>query len=202
AIEGLQKALLRQNLKLAFYWDLDVSHPHFTAMQMLTLRGVLLRDEDRRIRPDEPLTRAEAAQLLYRAFDLWPSVSNAHFSDVPYQHPAFREIETLFDHGALVHFGIEPQWPKEGPYDAAQHAGFRQRNNLGELKPDLPVTADEFARLIDHLATGAGPLRERRATSAVPRSAAVDAIGGQLLTRACACEVLWRVIDSGQSRGI
>ncbi len=188
----LQDALLAQRVKLAFFWDLDATHPHFAAIQHLTVRDILVREADRRVRPDDPLTRAEAAQMLYRAFQLWPSVSNVHFSDVPYDHEAFREIETLFDHGALVHLGIEPQWPKEGGYDPGRHSGFRQRNNLGELRPDAPISEREFMLLIEHLRAGAGPLGPE---PGLRKNPPVGENGSdRSLTRGEACSRIWALV--------
>jgi hypothetical protein len=193
-LADLQAELVAQKLKLAFYWDVEATDPAFTAIQLLSVRGIASGDANRCFRPAESLTRADAAQFVYRAFNLWPSVSNVHFSDVPYTHPKFREIETLFDHGALSIFGIEPQWPKEGRYDAAKHSGFRQKNNFGTLSPDQPVTKAEFARLIHYIQSGEGPLnvKERRSMGAAfvpPKDGAV------LLTRGQASILLWDAMD-------
>jgi hypothetical protein len=112
-----------------------------------------------------------------------------HFSDVPYTHPAFREIETLFDHGACTIFGFGPQWPKEGRYDAAKHAGFRQKNNLGAFAPEQPVTRAELNRLIAHFVAGEGPWR----AGAVAAPAAVAGSDGPL-TRGEASVEVWKLI--------
>ena len=40
-------------------------------------------------------------------------------------HPDFRDVETLFDRGALAVFGIKPRWPDEGGDVADKHAGFK-----------------------------------------------------------------------------
>ncbi|WAC20152.1 FAD-dependent oxidoreductase [Luteolibacter sp. SL250] len=147
-LEELQKEMVGQKLKIAFYWDVEGTHPAFAEIQLLSAKGVVDGNADRCFRPDEPLTRAEAARFIFRAFGLWTSVSNVHFTDVPHTHPAFREIETLFDNGAMPVFGIDALWPKEGGYDAKQHSGFRQKNNIGEFKPDQPVTEAELSALI------------------------------------------------------
>jgi len=147
-LEQLQKQVVGQNLKIAFYWDVAGDHPAFEAIQLLSVKGIADGNAERLFRPDEPLTRADAARFIFRAFGLWPSVSNVHFTDVPYTHPAFREIETLFDNGAMTIFGIGPQWPAEGGYDAPKHSGFRQKNNIGGFRPDQPVTEAELAALI------------------------------------------------------
>lgn len=192
-VADLQAALVAQQLKLAFYWDVDATHPAFAAIQLLSVRGMVAGDAQRCFRPEVSLTRAEAAQLVYRVFGLWPSVSNAHFSDVPYTHPAFREVETLFDHGACTIFGIAPQWPKEGGYDAAKHAGFRQKNNLGTFQPDQPVSRAAFERLFAYFAAGEGPLRIQPAKPAVTAPAAA-AGSAEPLSRGEACRLAWPFI--------
>jgi ribulose 1,5-bisphosphate synthetase/thiazole synthase len=184
-VVDLQKVLVAQKLKIAFYWDLDASHPAFAPIQLLTARGVAFGGDDRLFRPDAPLTRAEAAQLIYRAFELWPSVSNMHFKDVPHTHPAFREVETLFDHGALTVFGIEPEWPKEGGYKPRQHSGFSQKQ-IGSLEPNRAVTAAEFDRLIEYFKSGEGPLRSKGTIPMKPMRAGLPE-GQPAITRAEAC---------------
>lgn len=86
--------------------------------------------------------------MLVRLFRMWPSISNSHFTDVPYKHPAFRDVETLFDNGLLSVFGIKPRWPDEGGYVASKHAGFRQLQGFGNFEPDRPVAKGEFEQLI------------------------------------------------------
>ena len=192
-IEDLQRALLQQQVKLAFFWDVDATHPAFAAIQVLTLRGIAPRDPDRLFRSDAPLTRAEAARLLYRGFALWPSVSNVHFDDVPHTHSAFREIETLFDRGALAVLGIKPQWPKEGRYVAAKHSGFRQKNKIGAFRPDEPITKAEFERLIRYLQNGEGPTGTGSVTfSAVSAEASAEP---QKITRGEACIALAQLVE-------
>lgn len=176
-VADLQRELVRQKLKLAFFWDVDAERPDFEAIQLLAVRGAVPADAERRIRPDEPLTRAAAAVMLCRGFDLWPSVSNAHFSDVPWSHPAFREIETLFDHGVLRGLGVEPRWPQAGGYDAVRHSGFHQKNRFGPFEPDAEVTDTQLTAMIDHL--GGRP--------------AVDRPGaGRPITRGEACRLIWK----------
>ena len=185
-VADLQRELVKQGVKLAFFWDVDAARPDFAAIQLLAVRGAARAGADRCFRPDDPLTRAEAAQLLFAAFELGPSVSNAHFSDVPWSHPAFREIETLFDLGALRAFGIEPRWPKAGGYDAAKHAGFAQRHQFGPFEPATPVTAAELRHLIRLLQNRTTAALERT-EPALPANVPPDAIGPHLPTRGEAC---------------
>lgn len=47
----IQAELLKQKCKLVFYWDLAADHPHFGAIQRLSLAGVATADEDRLLGP-------------------------------------------------------------------------------------------------------------------------------------------------------
>jgi hypothetical protein len=191
-IDDLQRELVRQKIKLAFYWDVSADHAAFDAIQLLSVRGVVEGDPERCFHPDEPLTRAAAAVMLYRALELWPSVSNAHFEDVPYTHPAFREIETLFDRGGLVVWGVEPRWPAVGRYIAGKHSGFNQKRQFSPLQPDTPVTARQFDDLIRILQSRTATSPGRIADQAPAPT--TDNKPSPVLTRAQACQALLNVL--------
>ncbi len=157
AVEKLQHELLRQKVRLLFYWDLPLHHPAFEAIEWLSLHNGLHGDAERLFHPDRPLTRAEAAQMVVSALGIWPSVSNLHFADVPWSHPAFREIETLFDHRLLAPFGVEPRWRSAGGYDAEHNAGFATGRVFGDFQPDRPVTQAEFGALLRLIANHPAP---------------------------------------------
>ncbi|MCX6623493.1 MAG: FAD-dependent oxidoreductase [Acidobacteria bacterium] len=151
-VEKIQRELLRQRVRLMFYWDLPLDHPAYGAIQWLSLRKGVRGYPDRLFRPDQPVTRAEMAALAVNVFELWPSVTNFHFADVPWTHWALREIETLFDNRLLQPFGFEPRWPRAGGYDAPQNAGFQTGQPFGDFQPDKPATWGEaiaLLRLID-----------------------------------------------------
>ncbi len=152
-VDVLQRELIAQRVKVAFYWDLSALHPAFLAVQWLSVRGVVSGYPDRTFRPDEPLTRAHLAEFLFRGLDLWPSVSEEHFTDLPFDHWAFRYLETLFDNRALEPFGVKPLWHEHGPYDAAKHAWFdnRQHHPFGQIRPDEPVSWDQALGVLDAL---------------------------------------------------
>ncbi|WP_165841001.1 FAD-dependent oxidoreductase [Larkinella punicea] len=154
SVPQIQEELLKQKCKLVFYWDVQSDHPHFDVIQKASLKGWISGSDTRDFRPDSLLTRAEAASLLTRALQLWPSVSNSHFTDVPFSHPAFRDVETLFDRGALKVLGVEPRWPQAGGYNAQKHMGFGQRSNFGAFRPNAPISATEFQQLIQVLRSG------------------------------------------------
>jgi len=150
-VERLQRELIRQKVRLLFYWDVSLDHPAFDAIQWLSVRKGLRGHPDRLFRPDQPLSRAEMSVLIANVFDLWPSVSNFHFTDVPWSHWAFREIETLFNNRLLTPFGVRPRWPDAGGYDPVRNAGFRQGQNFGAFEPDRPVTWGEMIGVLRSL---------------------------------------------------
>jgi hypothetical protein len=184
-VDDLQRELVKQKVKLAFFWDVDAGRSDFEAIQWLAVRGAARANAERCFRPDDPLTRADAAVMLYHAFKLWPSVSNAHFTDVPWSHAAFREIETLFDNGALRGIGVEPRWPAAGGYNASKHAGFTQKHQFGPFEPDKPVTDAELHRMIELLV-------ERKSTPPA------DAAAAKSLLRGEACRIVWEKIGSSK----
>jgi hypothetical protein len=184
AVGDIQQELLKQKCKLVFYWDLNGDHPNFDAIQRLSLAGIATGDEDRLFRPDAPLTRAQVASMLVRAFEIWPSVSNSHFTDVTYKHPAFRDVETLFDNALLAVFGMAPRWQDEGGYVASKHAGFRQLQGFGNFEPDRPVTKGEVEQLI-HIASARTVTSPARVAPETP--AAVISQDTSPITRGEAC---------------
>lgn len=147
-VERLQRELIRQKVRLLFYWDVPLDHPAFSAIQWLSARKGLRGYPDRLFRPDQPLSRAEMSVLIANVFDLWPSVSNFHFTDVPWSHWAFREIETLFNNRLLTPFGVRPRWPDAGGYDPVRNAGFRQGQTFSAFEPDRPVTWGEMVGVL------------------------------------------------------
>jgi hypothetical protein len=148
-VDSLQAELIRQKVRLLFYWDVPLEHPAFAAIQQLSVSGVVRGHPDRTFRPDDALTRAEAAALIAKAQGLWPSVSDLHFRDVPWTHWAFRDIETLFDNRLLGAFGVEPRWPLAGSYLKRGSDGFARAGQeaFGNFDPGLPVTWAQFVEL-------------------------------------------------------
>ncbi len=166
-VEKLQRELLRQKARLTFFWDVPLDHAAFRAIQWLAVHKGLEGYPDRLFRPDHALTRAELAALVVKVFDLWPSVSNFHFTDVRWNHWAFREIETLFDNRLLTPFGIHPRWPEAGGYNAGRNAGFTQLKEFGGFEPGKAVTWKEAVGVLKALegrraaSPGSGVVRAR-----------------------------------------
>jgi FAD-dependent oxidoreductase family protein/S-layer family protein len=149
-VDMIQRELLKQKCQVMFYWDLPRDHRAFPAIQWLSVRKVVKGYPDRLFRPDQNLSRVEMAALLVKAFDLWPSVSNQHFKDVPYLHWAFRDVESLYDNSVLQVFGMDPVWPKFGSWDeqASRNVGYGQDFGFREFYPDKEVTWKELAGAI------------------------------------------------------
>jgi hypothetical protein len=141
SIDQLQRELLHQRARLVFYWDLPIEHPAFEAVQFLSVKEWIKGDSKRQFRPSDTLTRGEAARWLFNGFDIWPSVSNVHFTDVPPQRPEFRCIESLLDHGLLAAMGMKPRWREAGSHDSRKNFSYEQRTGAyGAYEPDKPIS--------------------------------------------------------------
>lgn len=149
-VADIQRELIRQKARLMFFWDVPIEHPAFAAVQWLSVKGILKGFPDRLFRPEAALSRAQLAALATRAFGLWPSVSDFHFSDVAWDHWAFRDVETLFDCHLLGSFGVQPRWPEAGRYDGMRSGGFSRPKPgaFGAFAPDQPVTWQELVRFL------------------------------------------------------
>jgi hypothetical protein len=191
-VTEIQDELLRQHCKLAFFWDVAPERPDFTAIEKLALKGLVRGFPDRTFQPDSKLTRAEAASLLARAFHVWPSVSDVHFQDVPYQHWAFRDVETLFDNGVWKPFGILPLWPQYRTYESRTHMGYLTGKANREFKPDEPVTGDQFRALLKLMS-------ERTIGQGNPANDDVLTTSGPAITRGTACVLLEAALGAAEA---
>lgn len=192
AVAQVQAELLKQKCKLVFYWDVPADHPHFEAIQKASIEKGLTGDAARDFHPDSSLTRAYAATLLSKCFNLNPSVSNAHFKDVPFTHPAFRDVETLFDKGALSPLGVRSGWKEQGGYDARKHSGFKQDYGLWNFHPDSLVSGIEFVQMAAVLKNGG--MLSAQSQLAIPDREVFPLAPGRL-TRASALAYLDAVMN-------
>ncbi|NCF89452.1 MAG: FAD-dependent oxidoreductase [Verrucomicrobiaceae bacterium] len=116
-VTQIQDELVGQGVVLFFYTDLPKTAPAFEAVQKLSLLGAFENtDPDRfqtdgpaaslsdlnkkvyRFRPNDPVTLGEFARMVVRGLQIPLSITAAHFNDVPRNYPAFKYIETLYDH--------------------------------------------------------------------------------------------------------
>lgn len=154
SLEALQRELIRQKCRLAFYWDVSLADSSFAAIQWLSVKGIIEGGRDRFFRPSGPLTRAEMASWIVKMLRLWPSVSNVHFTDVPYDVQGFRDIETLFDNNLLIAFGIEPMWQKLGGFNPVRNVGLAQGHGIfGQFHPTEPVLWRELVAVLKSAAS-------------------------------------------------
>jgi len=148
SLPDVQASLLQQHCRLVFFWDVPLAEPYMQAIDRLSLLTGEDGGDKHEFLPDAPLTRAALANWLVHAEHLSPSVSNQHFSDVPWTMPAFREIETLYDAGQLSAFGVIPQWPNFGRYDQAKFGGFSQAMGFTAFHPEQQVTWSELLQTL------------------------------------------------------
>jgi hypothetical protein len=76
--------------------DVDEDHPFFEEIEALAASGITTGWPDGTFRPDLSVTRMATTAFLYRALGLIdPEVTVPTFSDVPTDHPYFKEIEAM-----------------------------------------------------------------------------------------------------------
>ena len=129
-VKQIQDELLKQRSVLFFYTDLPLDHPAFIAVQNLSLLGAVagpdiddfntagnpkglatLETNAYRFRPDEWITLGEFSQMAVKGLQIPLSITASHFIDVPRGHPAYKFIETLYDHSTQseqAFFDFEP----------------------------------------------------------------------------------------------
>jgi polysaccharide export outer membrane protein len=76
------------------YWAQSFIEP-------LVARGVMSAFSDGTFRPDAPLTRAQFAAIIQKAFQKSPIRSAVQFADVPASHPAYSAIQAAYQMGFM-----------------------------------------------------------------------------------------------------
>jgi hypothetical protein len=161
-IFGLQAELLRQRCVLYFYKDIPPDHAAFEAIQRLSLRGAFRGDQQYHFKPDEPVTRGEAASALVAALELPWSIGASHFRDCAPAHPAFKAVETLYDHGSMA--GADAFMPDaDGRFRpdeslGAEIASWLRVFSLPAQPPSTgPITRQALAQLLWNALKGRSP---------------------------------------------
>ncbi len=193
-VRDIQDELLRQKCRLVFYWDVPLDHPYFDAIQKASIERWIEPDFSRNFMPDSALTRSQAVQLLMRAFRLWPSVSNVHFSDVDIRHPAFQAVETLFDNGVLDAIGVKPRWPEAGGYTGNKDGFSGGKSNFGPFYPDEPITPEDFKALVKRLKSG------EAGEATLFSSGRLGNDSSRMVKRSEAVDFLWQIIQGADSK--
>jgi hypothetical protein len=180
----IQNELIKQKCHLIFYADLPGDSPAYEAVQKLSLLDAVSSlenhdfgatnlssfdsDENYQFRPDEAVTLGEFARMAVKGFDIRLSITRAHFSDTPRGHPAYKYIETLYDHstqslepffdyeviktkegsGSGVMANANPDQAVSGAYAAKIISGLLQKSVPVWPKPDSDLTRGEAAQLV------------------------------------------------------
>jgi hypothetical protein len=124
-IEMIQRTLLRFGVYLYWFPDVNRQTEHFEAIQFLAARGYFPGE---RFEPEQPLTRGEAARLLWHQLrQLKPELKEERFqglafTDVLFGHPYAVAVQNLFLLGVI------------------------ERTENRRFEPDRPITRREFAR--------------------------------------------------------
>ncbi|HFJ9517981.1 TPA: S-layer homology domain-containing protein [Bacillus tropicus] len=105
------------------YQDLSEKHMFFKEIISLTHVGVLRGDDGKKFRPDEPITRAEMAQVIKNMFNI-PVVKEHTFKDIPNNY-----------------------WAKEA-ISALQSNYITRGLGDGKFEPNKNVTREEYAQFV------------------------------------------------------
>ncbi|WP_052130137.1 S-layer homology domain-containing protein [Ureibacillus sinduriensis] len=82
--------------------DLSPTNPHYEAIKALYDRGVLNGFPDGTFKPNQLLTREQAAIILTKALDIdASSYTKQNFADVDSSSPSFKEINALYERGVI-----------------------------------------------------------------------------------------------------
>ncbi len=129
-ISAIQRQLLRFGAYIYWFPDVNPATEHFEAIQFLAARGYFPTE---RFEPTQPLTRGEAARLLWHHLrTLKPDLreepyQGLAFTDVLFGHPYAVPVQNLFLQGVLELTGsrrFEPDRPSRG---ASCPAGWSKR---------------------------------------------------------------------------
>lgn len=82
--------------------DVKSSSKYAGAATALSKLGVFTGDENGKFNPGSPLTRAQMAKVLVKAFDLQMASNQLSFKDVPTSHWAHNDIAVLASNGITV----------------------------------------------------------------------------------------------------
>ncbi len=97
--ELVQDKLLAQGAYITWFSDITAGSRHFRAVQFLGARGLFPGDK---FLPTEPVTRGEAARLLFETRRLIApetkpeTFAGPHFNDVGVTHPLYPYVESLY----------------------------------------------------------------------------------------------------------
>ena len=158
-VSKIQDELVKQKCHLFFYADLPGDSPAYEAVQKLSLLGAVNSMEDHqfeatnlvwpdtdhnyRFRPDEAVTIGEFARMVVAGLDIGLSITRAHFTDVPRGHPAYKYVETLYDHSTQ---SLEPFFD----YEIIKDSNTGKKISVN-AKPDQTVSGAYATKIISGL---------------------------------------------------
>jgi murein DD-endopeptidase / murein LD-carboxypeptidase len=95
---------LQLNNRNDAFMDVPSSHWAVGVVNAVKNEGIFYGSQNQ-FRPDEPLTRAQLAAILVRAFDLTKGNQKVSFTDVPSNHWAYNDIQILASLGITKGYG-------------------------------------------------------------------------------------------------
>ena len=136
--------------------DVSPTNSHADNIAQLAARGVIDGYKDGTFKPNQYITRAQAAKIIANTLNLdTTNVTNPNFKDIPTSHPYYGYIAALA--AADVIQGYEGNFNPNNHVTRGQMAkfialGFKLKEGNGKSFKDVP-TNHQYARYISSLAT-------------------------------------------------
>ncbi|TAK17370.1 MAG: FAD-dependent oxidoreductase [Rhizorhabdus sp.] len=185
-VATIQSELIRRNVKLTWFADVDGDHADFEGIQWAALRGFLPLDQEWRFFPDHPISWGDFVKAIVLCLELPISVSGAHFEGIDARDELFRYVESLYDFGCLANVDLFAS--KELADEDPMRAVLRY-TPLPRLIPFSPNASLKESEAFRFLVKVAGAVGKR------PQGELIDSVSNQrLLTRGRACSLLGELL--------
>jgi hypothetical protein len=173
AVPELQEALLNHGDPIFYYTDVPPSHPHFQAVQHLSVMGATEGFEDYSWQPDRVCTKGELAELLCRGLQVeikmrytdmwkvmrwttdqqhfWPSDTSVYFLMTLFNMGVFgeQELETLDPKEAATESEVTRWGEKLAGDSTKRRAILSEMTGNGELQ----ISRGAVCTIVDRLRT-------------------------------------------------
>jgi hypothetical protein len=159
ALACVQDRLLAKGAPLFWFNDVGPDHDAFVAVQYLSVHGLApVSDVDLAFRPDEPVTRAQAAQAIFRLLRLAAVSDSPHtIADLAVEDPSYAASAVCVAHG-LMELADGCNFAPDRPLSLQEltllsgNEQLRQQKPADKLPQSDPVSRGEFAGWLYSLA--------------------------------------------------
>ncbi len=123
--------------------DIAAAHWSYNAFSLCMKAGYFAGNDQKKIMPDKPITRAEMATLIYEAWKKDPTVM---VTNSPHAAPAFSDVAK----GSWYYTAVE----------ACRKAGIIQGTDKGECMPEAPITRQDAVLMLMRIQYGQDTLKQ------------------------------------------